>query len=376
MSSFFESQTNFVPDASQSFGNEFGRWAASQNLVKGTPQYQKQETIAASQCMRDEYFTPQGRAKLERLRRQREYERPEEEQKNEAADEEGNDVAPEDELPELKDDDDESVVSLDVGFSQAFTSDPYLDRGTSEDGEVSEYPLEPVKEEAGPDTCFIKEETNLDICGIKEEPPLTNDFDIELLPVEDDIDNESVVSMDQGLTQAFTSFTDCGEDMDVPDDEPELPSLSALPEREQLLGWQALCRETGRTVGKTIWECRTSLKRKPYINIIDYIDAARIGAKIELFDDFAQFSHYTRTTPGKRINLKYAKEDELLAALLQKLDGGSGRSKARGHEGNSRQQHSGKREPWRRNDSYRPDGRLPGQPRRHGRSTMARTNPY
>ena len=59
------------------------------------------------------------------------------------------------------------------------------------------------------------------------------------------------------------------------------------------------------------------LKGKPYVNIIDYIDAARIGAKIEVFNDFEQFSHYTRTTRGKRIHLQYAKEDPLLAALLQ-----------------------------------------------------------
>ncbi|KAL5396573.1 hypothetical protein PMIN06_005294 [Paraphaeosphaeria minitans] len=39
-----------------------------------------------------------------------------------SAEEEEDDAAPETDLPELKDDDNESVVSLDVGFSQEFTS--------------------------------------------------------------------------------------------------------------------------------------------------------------------------------------------------------------------------------------------------------------
>jgi hypothetical protein len=369
MPKFFESQANFVPDASQSFGNEFGRWAASQNLVRGTPQYQKQETLAASQCMRDEYFTPQGRARLERLRREREYERLEENLKNEEAEGEENVEALEDDLPEMNEDDNESVVSLDVGFSQAFTSDNYLDEGDTEDDKEAKEPPEPVVEETEPETRDIKEE------------PIIDGFEIDLLPVGDRSDNESVVSVDQGLTQAFVSSNDYDDNVEVPDDlddENKISSLSELTEHEQLLGWQALCRETGRTVGKTIWECRTSLKKKPYINIIDYIDAARVGAKIEMFDDFANFSHYTRTTPGKRVSLKYAKEDELLAALLQKLDGDSKGSNDRRpkHGGNSRQQRSGKREPWRKTDSYRPDGKSSGRPRRHGRSTMARANPY
>lgn len=362
MPDFFGSQANFIPDASQSFGNEFGRWAASQNLVKGTPQYQKQATIAASQCLREEYFTPQGRAKLERLRRQREYERLQEEQSIEVVEGKEGDAAPEDELPKPKDDDNESVVSLDVGFSQAFT---FLDQRDSEDDKGLVHPLQPVTDDIGPD-----------ICDIKEESPHPDDLEIDSLPLKDDVDNESVVSMDQGLTQAFTSSTNCNDDIDAPDEEPGIPSLSELPEPELLLGWQALCQETGRTVGKTIWECRTSLKKKPYVNIIDYIDAARIGAKIELFDDFREFSIYTSTTPGKRISLKDAKEDELLAALLQRLDVGSRSSKAPRYEGNSRQQHSGKREQRKRIDSFRPDGRSSGQPQRHGRSKKARANPY
>lgn len=388
MPSFFEGHANFAPDSTQSFGDEWVRFAASQNLIRGTPQYEKQEIAAASQSIRDEFFTPQGRARRERAQRQREYERLEGEERleNKVCKEES--VEAEDDLPELKDDDDVSVASLDVGLSQAYTSDNRFDGVVDvvEEAEVdSNYPMK-VELDAVIESHIIKEEEE----EVGEE---AIHFDITFPPVEDESDNESTVSMDQGLTQVVTSSDECiQEPIDVKPEESEdtrLMTLNALTEAEQLLGWQALCRETGRTIGSTIRECRALLKKKPYINIVDYIDAARIGTKIEEFDDFAKFSHYTRTTPGKRINLKYAKEDELLSALLQKLDRGFEKSRQSAGNRSFRHQRSDHCTGSRKvqgnfyRSGPRPHGlrrRLDppphGQPRRPERSFNARCAPY
>ncbi|KAJ4351424.1 uncharacterized protein N0V89_006766 [Didymosphaeria variabile] len=370
MPSYFEGFSDFVPDATQGFNDEFVRLAASQNLVKGTPQFNKARTAAASQCIRDEYFTPQGRARRERIRRQHEYERLEQEERDkDAVEEEEVHRDSEDDLPELNEDDNESVVSLDVGFSQVFTSDIHVNDENSDHDEDLEDVAESVKEEVAPGK------------GIKEEP-IIDDVAIDLLPV-DESDNESVVSMDQGLTQVFTSSSTTCAHEECPNDSEDdrdkqrgVTSLRELTKEEQLLGWQALCRETGRTIGKTIWECRTVLKKKPYVNIIDYIDAARVGAKIELFHDFAEFSHYTMTTPGKCIPLKDAKEDELLSALLQKVNRSVEGPKDYKHGKSFRQHHPSIRKEWRRTETYGANGRGSEHSRTHERSRNARVRPY
>lgn len=300
------------------------------------------------------------------MRRNREYDSFEAERKIEAVKEEEDGAASEDDLPELKDDDNESVVSIDVGFSQAFTSDPYLDQEDSEDEKALEYL---------PDSVVKKPELDT---YIKAESPLPDEVEVDLLPVKDDSDNESIVSIDRGLTQVFTSSTDCKEEGEIDEmddqsveEDSGVPLLSNLSASEQLLGWQALCLATDRMVGETIWECRTLLKKRPYVNIVDYIDAARIGAKIEVFSDFREFSDYTRFTEGKCIPLKYAKQDPLLASLLQVLDrnSDSGGLEAVKHA-------SSRRHRSIKSEQSRQHGRTSGQPRRHDRSTKARINPY
>ncbi|KAL1593153.1 hypothetical protein SLS60_010760 [Paraconiothyrium brasiliense] len=184
MPSYFESHSNFAPDASQGFNNEFVRLAASQGLRQGTPQFERARTVALSQSILDEYFTPQGRAKRERIRRQREYERLEEEKIQEDLLDEDVNRDSEGDLPELKEDDNESMVSLDVGFSQVFTSDlpVYVKVEDSEHEDDPEAAAGSVKEKIAPGSV------------IKQEP-IIDDIFIDLLPL-DEGDNESVVSMD------------------------------------------------------------------------------------------------------------------------------------------------------------------------------------
>lgn len=64
-----------------------------------------------------------------------------------------------------------------------------------------------------------------------------------------------------------------------------------------------------------------ALKDAPYVNIFNFINACRTGQEPKTFTDRSTFRDYT-TMPGMRIDLAYAKKNELLAPLLQDLTKG------------------------------------------------------
>ena len=59
--------------------------------------------------------------------------------------------------------------------------------------------------------------------------------------------------------------------------------------------------------------------KKTLVNIVDFIDAKRIGKIIEVWDDFEAFSNYTLGDRTRRVNWKYTAEP--LRGLLQRLRG-------------------------------------------------------
>lgn len=90
-----------------------------------------------------------------------------------------------------------------------------------------------------------------------------------------------------------------------------------LTEEDRLKGYQEFCHEVGKPPGRTIEECIATLKDKPYVNIIDLIDARRMKKKFKTYVSFEAFKDYTMSTPGKRVDVRYARQDPFLAPLLQ-----------------------------------------------------------
>ncbi|KAI0839324.1 Caulimovirus viroplasmin-domain-containing protein [Hypoxylon sp. FL0890] len=102
---------------------------------------------------------------------------------------------------------------------------------------------------------------------------------------------------------------------------PEL-GKETLDEQSKLEIYQNMCREIGVDPRDTITDCRRELK-KVLVNIIDYIDARRIGKKVEIWEwaNFHEFSRYS-LQDDKRIDRNEAKADGgFLSALLQQLTG-------------------------------------------------------
>ncbi|KAI1804267.1 Caulimovirus viroplasmin-domain-containing protein [Daldinia bambusicola] len=102
---------------------------------------------------------------------------------------------------------------------------------------------------------------------------------------------------------------------------PEFPGRS-LSESEKLDIYQNMCREIGVNSQDTIAGCRRALKGV-LVNIVDYIDARRIGkpVKIWAWSDFRSFSVYS-LQDDKRMDIREAKADGgFLSALLQRITG-------------------------------------------------------
>lgn len=85
--------------------------------------------------------------------------------------------------------------------------------------------------------------------------------------------------------------------------------------RRKLKGFQRMCRAVRREPGGTLEECKMILKGT-LVNIVDLIDACRIGASLEVWTDFEEFESYTfdgcRTIP-----VAQAKKHEALKCFLQ-----------------------------------------------------------
>ncbi|KAI3394135.1 hypothetical protein diail_3188 [Diaporthe ilicicola] len=103
----------------------------------------------------------------------------------------------------------------------------------------------------------------------------------------------------------------------------------ALTEAEsELLGFQAMCTAVGKQPGDTPGECKAAL-RATLVNIVDLIDARRMGQEVQVWTDFDKFCAYTMGH-DKMIPLDQAKEDELLQCFLKKIRIGGGRFGGRG----------------------------------------------
>jgi hypothetical protein len=63
------------------------------------------------------------------------------------------------------------------------------------------------------------------------------------------------------------------------------------------------------------------MKDAPLVNIFDLLDACRTGDELKTLIRWQKFCDYT-TMPGMRIDLAYAKDNELPAQLLQDLTEG------------------------------------------------------
>jgi hypothetical protein len=90
-------------------------------------------------------------------------------------------------------------------------------------------------------------------------------------------------------------------------------------EQRDLRVYQNLCREVNKPPSATAEECIVTLKDAPYVNLIDLINTRRTGSQPKTYDSWDEFVRYTTTTPGKKIDLKYAKTDQFLMSLLQNM---------------------------------------------------------
>jgi hypothetical protein len=91
-----------------------------------------------------------------------------------------------------------------------------------------------------------------------------------------------------------------------------------LTEPDKLMGFQSLCIEVGIPASESIAECREKLK-STLVNIVDLIDARRVGKKVKIWHDFEDFRRYT-LRDGYRIDVNEAKKDGgYLTCLLQRL---------------------------------------------------------
>lgn len=102
---------------------------------------------------------------------------------------------------------------------------------------------------------------------------------------------------------------------------PRAAGVEAVPEFDEeevmLQGFQALCREVGKTPGNTVWQCDRILKNT-LVNIIDLIDARRKGIPPKVWHTLEEFRRYTLAPPGdKKIPWREANKDPLLRCFLQ-----------------------------------------------------------
>jgi hypothetical protein len=91
-----------------------------------------------------------------------------------------------------------------------------------------------------------------------------------------------------------------------------------LTEQDKLKGFQSLCIEVDIPTSVSIAECKEKLK-STLVNIVDLINARRMGKKVNIWHDFEAFRHYTLRV-GYRIDINEAKKDGgYLTCLLQRL---------------------------------------------------------
>lgn len=98
-------------------------------------------------------------------------------------------------------------------------------------------------------------------------------------------------------------------------------------EEHDLRIYRNLCLEVGKAPRTTAEDCIVELKGVPYVNIIDLINARRTQTKPSTFDSWRSFRRYTNS-PGKKVDLVFAKNDRFLSTLLQDMRNGPRSQKA------------------------------------------------
>jgi hypothetical protein len=94
-----------------------------------------------------------------------------------------------------------------------------------------------------------------------------------------------------------------------------------LTDGQTLRIYQEMRRRTKRPAHNTFNACPLAMKDAPFVNMFDLLDACRTGDELKTLISWQKFCDYT-TMPGMRIDLAYAKDNELPAQLLQDLTKG------------------------------------------------------
>jgi viroplasmin and RNaseH domain-containing protein len=106
----------------------------------------------------------------------------------------------------------------------------------------------------------------------------------------------------------------------ISDEQNEEEDYADLDEEQCLEVYQAMCHKAGKAVHSTIDECLIELKKSPFVNLLDFVDAWRTSSKLRTFASWPAFVAYT--CEGRRIDIQVAKDNEFLAPLLQDLQMG------------------------------------------------------
>jgi hypothetical protein len=93
-----------------------------------------------------------------------------------------------------------------------------------------------------------------------------------------------------------------------------------LDDDQTLKIFQAMCHKSGKKIYSTIDESLLELKKRPFVNIMDFVDTFRTGKGVRTFKNWNEFKKYTYA--GRTIEMQLAKNNEFLAPLLQDLSRG------------------------------------------------------
>lgn len=110
-------------------------------------------------------------------------------------------------------------------------------------------------------------------------------------------------------------FLPCGITVDQEDEEEGI----VLTDDQSLKIYQGMCNLAGKRVFDNIDDCLLELKRRPYVNIMDFVNTFRTGKHVDTWDNWYDFVDYTKN--GNAIDVSYAKQNEFLAPLLQNMRG-------------------------------------------------------
>lgn len=94
-----------------------------------------------------------------------------------------------------------------------------------------------------------------------------------------------------------------------------------LTDNQTLTIYQGMLQAAKKEPGDSIYDCLHRFKAAPYVNILDFVDACRRNEQVKTFAKWEEFKSYS-LDPSHKIDVMYAKENELLAPLLHNLSKG------------------------------------------------------